>query len=89
MGLILFVRDPRDVLCSRHSGASPDQAYVTPEHWHASIRAGEALFENLRDYEAKVVASERCGMRSTMSELTLMSQVIWAKTMIIPIARTT
>jgi hypothetical protein len=55
MGLILFVRDPRDVLCSRHSGASPDQAYVTPEHWHASIRAGEALFDNLRDYEPKVV----------------------------------
>jgi hypothetical protein len=55
MGLILLVRDPRDVLCSRHSGAAQDQAYVTPEHWYASIRAGDRLFENLRDHEPKVV----------------------------------
>jgi hypothetical protein len=55
MGLILLVRDPRDVLCSRHSGAAHDQAYVTPEHWYASIRAGDCLFENLRDHEPKVV----------------------------------
>ena len=55
MGLILLVRDPRDVLCSRHSGTAHDQAYVTPEHWYASIRAGDCLFENLRDHEPKVV----------------------------------
>src|SRR5688572_8754060 len=36
MGLILLVRDPRDVLCSRHAGVSGDQAYVTPEHWYSS-----------------------------------------------------
>ncbi|MBV7255807.1 sulfotransferase domain-containing protein [Pacificimonas sp. WHA3] len=49
MGLILMIRDPRDVMLSRHSASDSDDAYVDPEHWVRSIRAGEHLAAHLAD----------------------------------------
>lgn len=42
VGVIHLVRDPRDVLTSRHAGHG-SEAYVTIEHWMSSIAAAEYL----------------------------------------------
>jgi hypothetical protein len=42
VGIIHLVRDPRDVLLSRHASADRER-YVTPAHWRASIEAAEWL----------------------------------------------
>lgn len=55
LGFIYMVRDPRDVLCSTHEGAKSDQAYVTPEHWVQSIRAGNTALRALEGYPRKLV----------------------------------
>lgn len=54
VGLILIVRDPRDVLTSRHLGSAEDRPWVTPKHWYDSIKAGERIFEELANYPLKV-----------------------------------
>lgn len=42
VGIIHLVRDPRDVLLSRHATSNRDR-YVTPGHWRASIEAARWL----------------------------------------------
>ncbi|MFN3287223.1 MAG: sulfotransferase family protein [Sphingomonadaceae bacterium] len=42
VGIIHLVRDPRDVLLSRHATSDRDR-YVTPGHWRASIEAARWL----------------------------------------------
>ena len=58
IGLILMVRDPRDVMLSRHVGSKmgpPEDAYVTPQRWYESILAGQHIFEVLADHPRKLV----------------------------------
>jgi hypothetical protein len=58
IGLIYMVRDPRDVMISRHAVSkhgSPEEAYVTPQHWYESIMAGEHIFQALADYPRKLL----------------------------------
>jgi len=55
IGLIYMVRDPRDVMLSRHAGSQRDEAYVTPQHWYDSILAGEHIFRSLADYPRKLL----------------------------------
>lgn len=58
IGLIYMVRDPRDVMISRHAVSkhgSPEEAYVTPQHWYESIMAGEHIFHALADYPRKLL----------------------------------
>jgi hypothetical protein len=58
IGLIYMVRDPRDVMISRHAVSkhgSPTEAYVTPQHWYESILAGEHIFRALSDYPRKLL----------------------------------
>ncbi|MEM9058437.1 MAG: hypothetical protein AAGD86_13230, partial [Pseudomonadota bacterium] len=44
IGVVHLVRDPRDVLVSRHAGAGkPADFYVEPERWASSVAAGDAL----------------------------------------------
>lgn len=50
-GLIMIVRDPRDVLCSRHARRAQTQAYVTEEHWARSIEAGNRLIGECAGHE--------------------------------------
>lgn len=54
IGLVLLVRDPRDVLTSRHHNSGDDRPWVTPSHWHASIKAGDRILEELADYPHKI-----------------------------------
>lgn len=54
VGLILIVRDPRDVLTSRHAGSQQDKPWVRLTHWHESIKAGELIFRELSDYPRKI-----------------------------------
>jgi len=58
IGLIMMVRDPRDVMLSRHVGSKigpPEDAYVTPQRWYESILAGQHIFEALADHPRKLV----------------------------------
>lgn len=43
VGLIHIVRDPRDVLLSRHATYMPHMNYVDAEHWRQSIAAADEL----------------------------------------------
>ncbi|MEO0500955.1 MAG: sulfotransferase, partial [Pseudomonadota bacterium] len=71
MGIILMVRDPRDVLLSAHGADPKSSAYVSPLHWARSIRAGAALERRLDEgtafmilrYEDLVTAPEETGAR--------------------------
>lgn len=45
--VIYMVRDPADVLTSRHRGESSRQFYLEPSRWLESIRSGELLTEKL------------------------------------------
>jgi len=57
IGLIHLVRDPRDVILSRHAGSKSEaagSAYVTDEHWYDSIAAADRLFEGLADHRRKL-----------------------------------
>jgi hypothetical protein len=51
VGLIHLIRDPRDVLTSRHLGDSKRRSsnpfYVSPDHWLRSIDAAEWLFREV------------------------------------------
>ncbi|MGB3722845.1 MAG: sulfotransferase [Pacificimonas sp.] len=80
MGVVLMVRDPRDVMLSSHSGRGGIDDYVTPAHWHESALAGELLREKLADepgflvvrYEDMVSDPEGTAARlSTVFGLTL------------------
>jgi len=51
--IINVVRDPRDVLTSKHV-LSDRTYYVEPERWLSSINAADKLFSNLDDYENKL-----------------------------------
>ncbi len=44
IALINVVRDPRDVLVSRHAGNDASDYYVDPDRWLASITAGEKIY---------------------------------------------
>jgi hypothetical protein len=58
IGLIYMVRDPRDVMLSRHAGSkhgSPEEAYVTPQHWYESVTAGDYIFQALSSYPRKLL----------------------------------
>lgn len=58
IGLIYMIRDPRDVMLSRHAGSkrgSPEEAYVTPQHWYESVTAGEYIFQALSSYPRKLL----------------------------------
>ncbi|MEL7448530.1 MAG: hypothetical protein AAFN78_04930 [Pseudomonadota bacterium] len=49
IGVLLLVRDPRDVLASRHAGAEQSEAfYVEPSRWMKSVAAGDALIDAVR-----------------------------------------
>jgi hypothetical protein len=52
IGLIHLVRDPRDVMLSRHSGQ--DQPYVSPEDWYESIVSADRIWAALNNYSRKV-----------------------------------
>jgi hypothetical protein len=52
--LIYIVRDPRDVLTSKH-GLSERKYYVEPSRWLASINAGEILIKKLENYKNMLV----------------------------------
>lgn len=55
IGIIHMVRDPRDVLISRHAGhGGGASAYVTEEHWSRSVSAAEHLLSALGDYPRKM-----------------------------------
>lgn len=49
IGIIELIRDPRDVLTSKHINPAndSDEYYVSPERWAASIEAGERVREAL------------------------------------------
>ncbi len=57
IGIIHLVRDPRDVMLSKHGGSTekPDSAYVSHEHWYRSIAAADRVFESLADHKRKLV----------------------------------
>ncbi|MCO8122492.1 sulfotransferase [Stieleria sp. TO1_6] len=46
-GVIYMVRDPADVLTSRHRGDSSTQYYLSPDRWVESVRGGEHLVSQL------------------------------------------
>lgn len=55
IGIIELIRDPRDVLTSKHKNPAndSDEYYVSPERWAASIEAGEKVqraLENIVPY---------------------------------------
>ena len=54
IGVIYIVRDPRDVLTSRHARDPSRRFYVEPERWQASVRAGDDLFARLDSYPHKL-----------------------------------
>jgi hypothetical protein len=54
IGIINIVRDPRDVFSSHHALDTPDQLYVEPERWLASVRAGDQVFERLDAHPHKL-----------------------------------
>ncbi|MDZ7266586.1 MAG: sulfotransferase domain-containing protein [candidate division KSB1 bacterium] len=64
--IINLIRDPRDVLTSRHA-LDPQKYYVTPELWENSIAAGRQLEHELRNspcfltikYEDVILQSQR------------------------------
>ena len=47
LGIIYMVRDPADVLTSRHRGKPDSQYYLEPQRWLESVQAGERLLERL------------------------------------------
>ncbi len=51
--LIHLVRDPRDVMVSKHP-LDKQQYYVSPELWKNSIEAAEWLWQKLEDYPYKM-----------------------------------
>lgn len=48
-GVIYMVRDPADVLTSRHRGEQTRTYYLEPERWAKSVHAGEFLRKKLGD----------------------------------------
>jgi hypothetical protein len=54
IGLIHLVRDPRDVMLSRHLRDNRDQPYVSIEHWYRSILAADRIFEALKTHTRKL-----------------------------------
>jgi hypothetical protein len=54
IGLIHLVRDPRDVMLSRHLKDSSGQPYVSIEHWYRSIVAADHIFEALKTHTRKL-----------------------------------
>ncbi|MGB7406210.1 MAG: sulfotransferase [Pacificimonas sp.] len=55
MGVIMMIRDPRDVMLSSHSGRGGIENYVTPRHWRDSIVGGERLQSRLAKNRALMV----------------------------------
>jgi len=53
IGVIHIVRDPRDVMSSKHQGDRSHGSYVSFEHWKRSVLAGEQMFRLLGDHERK------------------------------------
>lgn len=51
--LINIVRDPRDVLTSKHLKKSKDY-YVEPWRWEKSINAGNFIFKSLKNHRNKI-----------------------------------
>ena len=49
IGVILVVRDPRDVLLSSHDGRGGVADYVDAAHWRRSVEAGYRLTDALAD----------------------------------------
>ena len=45
IALVNVVRDPRDVLVSRHAGSDRDEFYVQPDRWEKSVRAGQQIVD--------------------------------------------
>lgn len=71
VGLIHIVRDPRDVLLSRHVSASRER-YVDPGHWRRSIEAADWLEARLGDRCAFVTLRYEdlvCNGRATEAQL--------------------
>jgi hypothetical protein len=54
IGLIHLVRDPRDVMLSKHLRDNSGQPYVSIEHWHRSILAADRIFEALKTHTRKL-----------------------------------
>jgi Sulfotransferase family len=56
IGLIHLVRDPRDVMLSKHlsDNRGSSQPYVSAEHWYRSILAADRIFEALKTHTRKI-----------------------------------
>ncbi|HZH50114.1 MAG TPA: sulfotransferase [Nitrospira sp.] len=55
IGIINLVRDPRDVMLSRHAGAArPDLPYISQKRWYDSILATDKVFDSLKDHPRKL-----------------------------------
>lgn len=54
IGILNIVRDPRDVLTSRHALQREQGPYVTPAYWSQATDAADAIFELLEDYPKKI-----------------------------------
>lgn len=71
IAVILLVRDPRDVLVSRHAGNDDDEFYVNPKRWQKSVAAGDKILHAVQDsvptltlrYEDIVLNSDECEAR--------------------------
>lgn len=71
IAVIHLVRDPRDVLISRHAGNDNDEFYVDPHRWQMSIEAGEKMMLAVEGkvpaltlkYEDIVLNSDECEAR--------------------------
>lgn len=54
IGIVNIVRDPRDVLTSKHAGDTSRRFYVEPDRWKASIEGADELFARLNGYPNKL-----------------------------------
>jgi hypothetical protein len=57
VGLIHLIRDPRDVMLSRHAGSKSSASgdpFVSAELWYDSIRAADRIFDSLAGYTRKL-----------------------------------
>jgi hypothetical protein len=57
VGLIHLVRDPRDVMLSRHAGSKScisGEPFVSAERWYNSIKGADRIFASLADYSRKL-----------------------------------
>ena len=73
--LINIIRDPRDVLLSKHSYLRKEHYYVDPFLWEKSIHAANYLIENLADDQKITIKYEDVILKSSKIQSLLNGKV--------------